>query len=124
MFDILNIIRGKCPNCEKGDIFDTRGNPFLFRMPRMHPKCKNCRYTFSREPGYFFGAMYVSYALTIAEMIVILLFVKFLLGLGNLPAFFIIAFTAVVSSTFNFRMSRTIWIYMFRKKKITGRTGA
>lgn len=119
MSDIVNLIRSKCPNCEKGEIFSSQGNPFLFRMPKMHPKCKNCGHNFTQEPGYFFGAMYVSYALSIAEMISILVICKFIIGLGNLYIFFIIAVCALVSSTFNFRLSRTIWMYMFRKKKAT-----
>lgn len=117
MSDIINLIRGKCPNCEKGNIFSDKGNIFLFRMPKMHHKCGNCNYTFVQEPGYFFGAMYVSYALAIAEMIAILVIAKFILGLGNMYVFAIVAVVAVAFSTFNFRMSRTIWMYMFRKKK-------
>ncbi|MBC9795502.1 DUF983 domain-containing protein [Sinomicrobium weinanense] len=122
MTDLINLIRGKCPNCEKGNIFSSRGNVFLFRMPRMHRKCENCGYNFVQEPGYFFGAMYVSYVLTIAEMIAIMVIVKFMLGLGNLYVFFIVAVVAVALSTFNFRMSRTIWMYIFRKKKAPEQT--
>ncbi|RNL95092.1 DUF983 domain-containing protein [Sinomicrobium pectinilyticum] len=120
MADILYILKEKCPNCEKGDIFESKGNPFLFRMPKMHRRCHNCDYNFIREPGYFFGAMYVSYALTIAEMVAVLILGKFVIGLGNIYIFVIIMIMAVVSSTFNFRLSRTIWLYMFRKKKTPG----
>ncbi|MGS2761994.1 DUF983 domain-containing protein [Sinomicrobium sp. M5D2P9] len=119
MSDIRHILKEKCPNCEKGDIFESKGNPFYFRMPKMYRKCHNCGYKFIREPGYFFGAMYVSYALTMAEMIAVLVLGKFIIGLGNIYIFFIIIAMALVSSTFNFRLSRTIWLYMFRKKKVT-----
>ncbi|MGS2740636.1 DUF983 domain-containing protein [Sinomicrobium sp. M5D2P17] len=119
MSDIAHILKEKCPNCEKGDIFESKGNAFLFRMPKMHRRCHHCGYNFIREPGYFFGAMYVSYALTMAEMIAVLILGKFVIGLGNSYIFVIIMIMAVVCSTFNFRLSRTIWLYMFRKKKTT-----
>lgn len=32
----------------------------------MHDRCPNCGLLFNREPGYFLGAMYVSYALALA----------------------------------------------------------
>lgn len=118
-----SVLKEKCPNCEKGDIFESSGNPLLFRMPKMHRKCSHCGYNFVQEPGYFFGAMYVSYALTIAEMIAILILGKFIFHLGNISIFFIIMVVALVSSTFNFRLSRTIWLYMFRKKNTTEQPG-
>ena len=33
----------------------------------MHEDCPHCGHHFEKEPGFFLGAMYVSYALTIAE---------------------------------------------------------
>ena len=32
----------------------------------MHDRCPNCGLRFHREPGYFLGAMYVSYGLALA----------------------------------------------------------
>jgi len=31
----------------------------------MKARCGNCDYLFEREPGYFLGAMYISYALAV-----------------------------------------------------------
>ena len=31
----------------------------------MHDRCPNCGLRFNREPGYFLGAMYVSYGLAL-----------------------------------------------------------
>jgi uncharacterized protein DUF983 len=33
---------------------------------RMHPSCPSCGLAFFREEGYFYGAMYFSYALGVA----------------------------------------------------------
>ena len=32
----------------------------------MHDRCPNCGLHFNREPGYFLGAMYISYGLGLA----------------------------------------------------------
>ncbi|RAV30572.1 DUF983 domain-containing protein [Sinomicrobium soli] len=114
---IINIIKGKCPDCEKGDIFISKGNPLLFRMPKMHKKCTCCQHSFIKEPGYFFGAMYVSYALSMAEMIAVFVLCKLILGMNSIPVFLIVLVIALFSSTINFRLSRTIWIYIFSKRK-------
>jgi uncharacterized protein (DUF983 family) len=113
MKKLEGVLKGKCPNCENGDIFQTKGNIFLFRMPLMNDKCKHCAYKFEKETGFFFGAMFVSYAIAVAEMIASLVLFWMFLDLSPLKVFFIIGFIAVVCSSFNFRMSRNIWIYMF-----------
>ncbi len=52
------ILRKRCPRCGEGAIF--RG-PFT-----MNERCSACGLLFGRgEPGYFTGAMYVSYGLGI-----------------------------------------------------------
>jgi hypothetical protein len=37
----------------------------------MHDTCPGCGLRFNREPGYFLGAMYVSYALALALIVAI-----------------------------------------------------
>ncbi len=111
MASFQSTIKGKCPNCEKGDIFESNGNIFLLRVPRMHEKCSECGYRFEKEPGYFLGAMYVSYGLTILEM-----FVVFFATFWFVPLwlfFTLILTTLVIFSFFNFRWARIIWINLF-----------
>ncbi len=49
--------RGLCPVCRQGRVFSGQ--------VRMHDRCPVCRLRFEREPGYFVGAMYISYALAV-----------------------------------------------------------
>ena len=57
---VKDILRQRCPSCRTGNIFRYS----IFRgLPRMHERCPVCDLKFEREPGYFLGAMYVSYAL-------------------------------------------------------------
>jgi uncharacterized protein (DUF983 family) len=55
-----DIFRQRCPRCRSGHIFRYS----IFRgFPKMHERCPVCDLKFEREPGYFLGAMYVSYGL-------------------------------------------------------------
>ncbi len=113
MGKIIDVLTCKCPNCEKGKIFKKFGNPFLFRMSKMNTKCNECNFKFEKEPGFFFGAMFVSYALVAAEMIASVILYKFILDFPYINVLILTIVTAVFLSTINFRISRSIWIYMF-----------
>jgi uncharacterized protein (DUF983 family) len=55
-----DILRQRCPRCRTGNIFRYS----IFRgFPKMHDRCPVCDLLFEREPGYFLGAMYISYGL-------------------------------------------------------------
>ena len=115
MGKLEHVLKCKCPNCKNGDIFQHHHAGLPFRIPKMYPRCPICGYKFEKETGFFFGAMFVSYALTAAQMIVCLFLFWYLIGLSPLSVFFIIAFMAAILSSLNFRLSRSIWIYLFYK---------
>lgn len=111
MSAITGIITEKCPKCGKGKVFVKKGNPLLFQMPRMNENCPVCNHKFEKEPGYFFGSMFVSYAVAVAEMITFFFLVHlFVKSIPSLIA--LIAVLSILLSTFNFRLSRMIWMYM------------
>ncbi|WP_417352119.1 DUF983 domain-containing protein [Flavobacterium alkalisoli] len=116
MSKFTDIVEEKCPKCGQGKVFKSKGSLFLFRLPKMNEHCEVCDHKFLREPGYFFGAMYVSYGLTVAEMIGVYAIAHFFIkDFGYMLA--LIAFMAVALSMFNFRLSRMLWIYMFDSKE-------
>ena len=115
MSTLVNIITEKCPKCGSGKVFSKKGNPLLFQMPRMNEHCHVCNHKFEKEPGYFFGSMFVSYALAVAEMIIFFFLVHlFVDSIEGIIA--LIALLSIMLSTFNFRLSRMIWIYMLDGK--------
>lgn len=107
-----DVITEKCPVCGEGNVFNKKGNPLLLRMPKMNKECSVCHHKFEKEPGFFYGAMYVSYGLTIIEMAPVFLLSRMFVE-SYIATIAIIAVSAFLLSTFNFRLSRMIWIYMF-----------
>lgn len=112
MSAISGIVNGTCPSCKKGKIFASRGNIFLFRAPKMNAHCSQCDYRFDKEPGYFLGAMYISYGLTILEMGTLFLSTYWYVPLW---VFFCLVLAVMIGlSLFNYRLSRVIWIHIFK----------
>ncbi|WP_133688221.1 MULTISPECIES: DUF983 domain-containing protein [Maribacter] len=115
MSKVVDVLKCKCPKCRKGDVFSEGGNIFLFKMPKMNPRCTECDFKFEKETGFFFGAMFVSYALSVAQMIISLVLFWHFVDLSPVRVYAIIACVAILLSTLNFRLSRSIWIYIFYK---------
>ncbi|WBU90772.1 DUF983 domain-containing protein [Cellulophaga omnivescoria] len=114
---VSSLLKGKCPQCKKRNIFNAAQGLFLLSIPEMDAVCKNCNFKFEKEPGFFFGAMFVSYALAVAEFIAFSILFYFILKMPILYTFFGVLFFALILSTFNYRYSRIIWIYLFYKEK-------
>lgn len=113
MANVIDVLKCKCPNCKKGKMFNQLGNLFLFRVPKMNANCSECNFKFEKETGFFFGAMFVSYALVVAELVASVVIFKFILDFSYLNVVFLSILTAVLLSIINFRISRSIWVYMF-----------
>ena len=100
------VLAGLCPRCRKGRVF-----PPVTRHPvGMHRTCPECGLEFEREPGYFLGAMYLSYGLGIA---VLAAPVTTMLVRGSPPPAIlaVAAVTLAVLSPWLFRASRVLWLH-------------
>jgi uncharacterized protein (DUF983 family) len=112
---LYHIFRNECPNCYKGNVFADKSFYFSIGFPKMHKQCSHCSYTYEKEPGYFFGAMFVNYALTVGEGIITYFVASpFFDETFDLKIIPIIGVVIVLLSCFNIRLSRMIWIYMFK----------
>lgn len=106
------IMTEKCPNCGKGAIFAERKR--VFELPEMKERCDDCGYLYHREPGYFLGAMYVSYGLAVLQGLAAFLACYFFFPqLPTLAVCFIILGTILLFSIRNFRISRVVYMYIF-----------
>lgn len=112
---ISKVVKGTCPHCGKTKVFKSKGNIFLFQLPKMYENCTECNYSFHRETGFYFGAMYMSYAWTVAEMVAIFV-IGYLLKLNWVLTFVCVVVVLILLANFNFRVSRLMWLNMFYKE--------
>ena len=70
MSSIHSFLGGKCPQCHEGNVFTHKASN-LKHFREMHDHCPSCNVKFESEPGFFWGAMYFSYAYSVASFIII-----------------------------------------------------
>ena len=114
---LFSILSQKCPRCRQGDMYLSK-NPYdLKQLGKMHEHCPHCEQPFSLEPGFYFGATYVSYGLTVAYMITLFVGNWLLIGAPIMTALPYIIGGFVVLSPLIFRLSRTIYLSFFVRYK-------
>jgi uncharacterized protein (DUF983 family) len=95
----------RCPHCLQGKVFDGSVS--------MRERCAVCAYKFEVEPGYFLGAMYVSYFLAVPVVALFSLVIHWLFlpswKIGNVVLVAAVPFLLVVPTIF--RYSRIIWMH-------------
>jgi uncharacterized protein (DUF983 family) len=110
---IYSASKNKCPRCHKGKVFENN-NPYSFRNGlKMKAACSECYLKYEREPGFFYGSMYVSYALMAG--ILIIWFISDLLWLHSdaISLAMIVVSTMIFFFPIVFRSSRIIWLNFF-----------
>lgn len=102
-------LNSKCPRCGKGKVFS--GSMFNFRTfaDTLH-ECPNCKLSYEPETGFFFGAMYWSYALIVGTIIIGSLILS-LLGLFDY-AIYLIPLFIITMLPLAFRHSRLLMLYI------------
>jgi uncharacterized protein (DUF983 family) len=109
--EFLSALRGKCPRCRRGEMFTS--SMYSFKLQKMNEKCPHCNMKFEREPGYFYVAMFVSYAMNVAEMISAAVLTYFITRNLESPVLYMSVLFPIVFllSPFNYRFSRVILLY-------------
>lgn len=107
------ILTLKCPNCGKTNVFYKMKYPVI-GVPRMKEVCENCGYRFDREPGYFLGAMYISYGLAVVEGLIAFFLARWLVfGLSPVTLALVTAAAILLCAMWNYRLARVIWLNIF-----------
>src|SRR5687767_5366042 len=98
------MLRQRCPRCRLGKVFRT--------ATRMYDDCPACGLKYEREPGYFLGAMYISYGMSVLFLGLGMLAVHLLFPELDLSWAVLIAAVAYLPFVaLVFRYSRVIWMY-------------
>ncbi|MEL6865989.1 MAG: DUF983 domain-containing protein [Bacteroidota bacterium] len=104
-----SIFQFKCPRCHVGDLFETGTWSFQksFDMPK---RCPVCKQSYMPEPGFYYGAMFISYAITGWFALGFVGFCIVFLEMGVYSSFALLIFIFAVFFVWIFRISRAIWI--------------
>ncbi|MDN5202832.1 DUF983 domain-containing protein [Fulvivirgaceae bacterium BMA10] len=107
------IIKAKCPQCREGNMFQY---PLIRvdKFSKMNTYCPNCKLRFEVEPGFFIGAMYISYAFSIGIFLILGLSLYHIFGDPELWVYLAtIPTSVVVLMPFIFRYSRVLFLHWF-----------
>ncbi len=108
-----SILTGSCPKCHEESMYLEK-NPYkMGKIFEMHETCSHCGTRYKIEPSFFYGAMYVSYGLSIAFGVAAFIIANVFIGLGLIHSFIAIVATLVLTFPIILRLSRNIWINMF-----------
>lgn len=109
------VVASKCPKCRIGKMFV--GSAYSFEKQRMNDLCPHCGFRFEIEPGYFYAAMYVSYAFSVAETVTVAI-LTYKLTNNESPWLYlgVLLGAILLFSPFNFRYSRLILLHYLTPK--------
>ena len=110
---LYSIITGTCPKCQEESMYED-SNPYnVSKLFSMHERCSNCNTKYKIEPSFFYGAMYVSYAVGIAFGVAAFVISYLFIGTSLKSAFIAIVGALIVFYPVIVRLSRNIWINIF-----------
>jgi len=109
-FSFKAMWQNKCPRCHKGDIFI---KPLDILNPLDMPeKCTMCGQVTEPEPGFYYGAMFLSYAIASFILLPTTLIMLFYFKLSLTAAFTIMGIIVMVSFLKLLRGSRSLFFHL------------
>jgi uncharacterized protein (DUF983 family) len=109
---MMDIWRGKCPRCREGDIF-TYPLRQITRFGAMNSTCAHCGASFNPEPGFYFGALYVSYAFNVTFFIAVWLVLYLFFDPPTWVYIISLIACSILFLPISFRYSRILFLYWF-----------
>jgi uncharacterized protein (DUF983 family) len=111
---LLNL---KCPQCRKGNLFTY--SAYSGKHAVMPEKCPNCGLKYEIETGFYWGAMYIAYALISAIFIgFLIIYLITELKWYEIAAAYV--FTVILLIPLIVRYSRALMLYTFGSVKYMG----
>lgn len=113
---ITAMLHAKCPRCRRGDLFKT--SMYGFKSQKMFEHCDHCNMRYEIEPGYFYAAMYVSYAINVALAVAVGIATYVFTQEQESPWIYVttILLASFLIAPLNFRYSRVILLYWLSPK--------
>ncbi|MCH7414226.1 DUF983 domain-containing protein [Belliella sp. R4-6] len=108
---ITAMINGNCPRCREGSIFPTSIVSYR-KLSDVHQKCPTCNAVLTPEPDFFYGAMYISYAFSVALVVNVLIILNYFF---NDPEVWVYVSTVMIANIvlipIMLRYSKVLYLY-------------
>lgn len=113
----LAILRNRCPRCRRATIFEYSAFQ-IKKFSTMYPNCPTCKATLIPEPGFYIGAMYISYAVNTAIFVILFISMNIFLEIRSIPLYLgVIIPVMLLLWTVNFRLARSLMLHLFGNLK-------
>lgn len=115
------VLSGKCPRCRVGSIYKYNSWSFS-KIGRVAEECPHCKQDLVIEPGFYWGAMYIAYAVNVA-IIVTCLVVYFVLFSKYSELYLVGAIVLLIGLAIpvNYRVSKSMMVHFFSPIKFDPR---
>ncbi|MBT8232341.1 MAG: DUF983 domain-containing protein [Saprospiraceae bacterium] len=109
-FSLSAMWKNKCPRCRQGQMFV---EPFKFSDPlAMNKNCSVCNQAMEPEPGFYYGAMFLSYIISTFTLLPLALLLVFYFKWSVEAAMGIVILFGALFFFKILRGSRSLWIHM------------
>ena len=103
----------KCPRCRQSNLFKI---PLDVKKPLdMNKGCDHCDLNFEPEPGFYYGAMFISYIITAFLFLAIALILVFYFKWSVNAAMAIVILVGILIFLKILRVSRSVYIHLMVK---------
>ncbi|WP_339922375.1 DUF983 domain-containing protein [uncultured Cyclobacterium sp.] len=105
------ILKAQCPKCRKGNIFPVSIISFR-KLTQVNQCCPNCGVELVPEPDFYYGAMYISYALSVALFINVMIILNYVFDDPELVVYIVsVVFFNIVLLPVMLRYSKVLYLY-------------
>jgi len=113
----LSLLALRCPRCHQGRLFTG-----LYQMP---DRCPVCSQTYEPEPGFYYGAMFISFGFSVAIFLISGVVLYYLAGDPDLWVYVtVVTVASLLLNPVVFRYSRALMLYLFGSVRYDPQAGA
>lgn len=105
------ILRLRCNRCRIGRLFPSR--TLSFQRPfDMYTSCPKCGLNYWPEPGFYYGAMFMSSILLSFPFLLFVIVLHWIFGVGLEASMLLLCVAVGLTFVYSFRVARSAWLGM------------
>lgn len=110
---IYSILLHKCPRCHEGNLFAQKSEAHYNLFGFTPNFCPVCGQSYILEPGFYYGSMYISYAMSVFIGLPQFILYYAVFDLSFWIALAVVFAVQLLLTPFLYKTSRSLWINTF-----------